>query len=453
MKVISHLRLLLVVHGYPPTFKAGAELRAQRTARGLVVRGADVRVLCVESTRARGHATGEEDREEDGVQVRRLYLDLDAVPDPFKWSYDNPRIGSATAQIIEEWKPSILHLYSGYLTSSSVIQAATSFGIPTVVSLTDYWWLCHRTTLVRSNGTRCDGPTPERCAGCFREGRRRHRVASKLWPTGTQLIWRLTDAVQGSASLTHRQRDRAQTLTSTLHDVSAMIAPSQHLADRYIENGIEGSRIRVWRQGVDARLVPAVSSPDLRVGYLGQMKRHKGVHTLLEAWALLRGNRRRRLMLYGSADGEPAYGLQLEKMLEQLPDASWNGQFGAGELWNVLANLDVLVIPSRWAENSPNVILEAQAAGLPVIGTRLGGIPELVQHNRNGLLFTVDDPRDLAAQLQRVLDEPELLPFLRARALTVRSVDEEVDQICELYTDLTGEPISEPRRLSALHGR
>ena len=450
---MSPLRLLLVVHGYPPTFKAGAELRAQRTARGLVARGADVRVLCVESTRAKGHATGEEDREEDGAQVRRLYLDLDAVPDPFKWSYDNPRIGAATARIIEEWKPSILHLYSGYLTSSSVIRAATAQNVPTVVSLTDYWWLCHRTTLVRSNGTRCDGPTPDRCAGCYREGRRRHRVASKLWPAGAQMVWRLTDTLQGAASLTNRQQDRADTLKDALHDVSAMIAPSQHLADRYIENGVDGTKIHVWRQGVDARPLPSVPSPDLRVGYLGQVKRHKGVHTLLDAWALLRGNRGRQLVLYGSADGEPAYGLQIERMLEQLPGAVWNGHFEASELWRVLANLDVLVIPSRWAENSPNVILEAQAAGVPVIGTRLGGIPELVEHNRNGLLFTVDDAKDLASQLQRTLDEPELLPLLRAEALSVRTVDEEVDQICELYTRLTGEPIQDSRHLSALHGR
>jgi glycosyltransferase involved in cell wall biosynthesis len=90
---------------------------------------------------------------------------------------------------------------------------------------------------------------------------------------------------------------------------------------------------------------------------------------------------------------------------------------------------------------------------VPVIGTRLGGIPELVEHNRNGLLFTVDDPHDLANQLQRVLNEPELLPLLRAQALTVRTVDEEVDQICDLYADLVGEPIDGSRRLTVSHGR
>ncbi|MCC7368647.1 MAG: glycosyltransferase family 4 protein [Chloroflexi bacterium] len=433
---MTPLRLLIVVHGFPPTFTAGAELRAQRTARGLVARGVEVRVLCIESVQAPHGEQGHEDRVEDGVLVRRLSLNMNGAPEPFLWSYDNPIVGAATAEITVAWQPSIVHLYSGYLTTASVIHAARNYGVPTVVSLTDYWWLCHRIILVRTSGARCDGPTPEACAACFRQRRRRHRVPSKVWPRATEFVWQLSDALKGSQSEVQRQRDRTDVLMRALDDVTAMIAPSQYLANQYIQAGVRPDKIRVHRQGVELQRVPPVPAEALRVGYLGQMKAHKGVHTLLEAWPKLRGNRARRLVLYGAASGESRYAERVRSMLHQLRDVTWDGHFASEQLWSVLANLDVIVVPSRWPENSPNVILEAQAMGIPVIGTDLGGIPELVTHDRNGLLFAADDAADLARQLQRLLDEPDLLPRLRQHAIPVESVDVELDRLSDLYAEI-----------------
>jgi glycosyltransferase involved in cell wall biosynthesis len=87
-------------------------------------------------------------------------------------------------------------------------------------------------------------------------------------------------------------------------------------------------------------------------------------------------------------------------------------------------------------ENSPNTILEAQAVGLPVIGTNYGAIPELVQHEENGLLFQLDDAADLARQLQRFLDEPGLLKQLRSKQIPFRLVEEEISQLENLYQEL-----------------
>jgi glycosyltransferase involved in cell wall biosynthesis len=441
---MTPLRLLIVVHGFPPTFTDGAELRAQRTARGLVARGAEVRVLCIESVCAPDGAAGYEDRVEDGVLVRRLWLNMNGAPEPFLWSYDNPVVGAATAEITMTWQPSVVHLYSGYLTSASVIRAAHHYGVPTVVSLTDFWWLCHRITLVRTNESRCDGPTPEGCAGCFRERRRRHRVASKVWPRATEIVWQLSDALMGPQSEVQRQRDRAELLMRVLDDVTVMVAPSQYLANQYIQAGVRPESIRVHRQGVDVQRVPAVPAAELRVGYLGQVKAHKGVHTLLEAWPKIGGNRPRRLVLYGTAGGESHYGERVRSRIGQLRDVTWDGHFAPGQLWSVLSNLDVIVVPSRWPENSPNVILEAQAIGIPVIASNLGGIPEMVAHDRNGLLFAADDAADLARQLQRLVDEPDLLPRLQKHAIPVESVNAELDRLCELYTEISGASVTTP---------
>jgi glycosyltransferase involved in cell wall biosynthesis len=220
-----------------------------------------------------------------------------------------------------------------------------------------------------------------------------------------------------------------------------LIAPSQYLADIYVRHGLDPALIRVWRQGValnSCRLRQPAT--ELRVGYLGQMKYHKGVDLLLDAWGRLSGDRKRHLSLFGSDAGEKGYGRQLRSSIARLDDVRWAGEFRSTEVWDVLAAMDVLVVPSRWVENSPNVILEAQAVGVPIIGSNLGGVAEMVHHERNGLLFTVDDASDLARQLQRLLDEPDLLTRLRQRQITFRTLDDEVDQIDALYGELVPGP-------------
>jgi glycosyltransferase involved in cell wall biosynthesis len=171
----------------------------------------------------------------------------------------------------------------------------------------------------------------------------------------------------------------------------------------------------------------------IRVGYLGQVKYHKGVDLLLEAWGKLHGSRPRRLAIYGADRGEEKYGKRIQSRIEHLEEVYWNGAFQGKKAGEVLNELDVLVVPSRYPENSPNVILEAQAAGIPVIGSNLGGIPELVRHDVNGLLFEPNNPADLAKQLQRVLDEHDLLPRLARAVVRQYSIEDELAQLCDFY--------------------
>jgi glycosyltransferase involved in cell wall biosynthesis len=228
-------------------------------------------------------------------------------------------------------------------------------------------------------------------------------------------------------------------LLATLNRADTLIAPSHFLAQLYIRYGINPDLIKVWRQGVNLSFCPLrESSPILRFSYLGQIKHHKGVHTLIAAWGQLSGPRLRRLKIYGSSIGEGQYHEQLSRQTQQYEGLTWEGPIRHDEVWGALAETDVLVVPSRWNENSPNVILEAQAMGIPVIGTNLGGIAELVQHGRNGLLFEPDDATDLAAQMRRLLDEPELLGLLSQNPNPFCSFLDEITQIQHLYEQLTG---------------
>lgn len=433
------MRVLIAVHGYPPTHNGGAERRAERLARGLASLGHAVDVLCIETPSASRPELHWIDSASDGVRVRRVSFNLGQMPDPVRWSYENPDLGAVAAEMIAEHKPDILHMFSGYLTGASVVQAAHQAGVRTVISLTDYWWLCHQINLVRTDDTRCDGPSPLKCARCQAELQRRFRLPAQIAPGLLGLAW------QGAAALPvleeplgiAEQRRRRAVLLKTLSLADALIAPSHYLAETYIRHGAPAERIHVWRQGVELNICPLRKpDPAFRFGFLGQVKPHKGVHTLLDAWELLGGSQPRRLTIYGSAEGDPEYAAQIRARVAQLPDVSWPGTFAATGPWPVLAELDALVMPSRWVENSPNSILEAQAMGVPIVGTNLGGIAELVDHGRNGLLFAVDDAADLARQLQRLLDEPELGAHLRRNPIPFQAQPEDVMHKIELYTRL-----------------
>jgi glycosyltransferase involved in cell wall biosynthesis len=412
------------------------------------VRGHQVMVLCVQDDNAAHAEVRYADRMQDGLRVRALAFNGGANPDPFRWSYEHPEIEQVVGTTIEQFRPQVMHLFSGYLLGASVLQAAYDRHVRTVVDLTDYWWHCHQINLLTPLGERCAGPTPTQCARCYAERQRRFRVPAQLAPEVARRAW---DAVSPDSLLGQHlgiaaQVARAERLQTVLAQADQLIAPSQVLAQFYREQGADPVRIRVLRQGVEldqCRL--RTPDPALRVGYLGQVKPHKGVDLLLAAWSQLQGERERRLTIYGSAEGYPAYQQQIAQQVAQLPAAHWAGAYRGAEVWDVLAALDVVVVPSRWIENSPNSILEAQAVGVPIVGAALGGIAELVRHEHNGLLFASDDARDLAQQLQRLLDEPGLLAQLRANLMPFTAHETVMDQLAQIYGNLV-RPVRVPQR-------
>jgi glycosyltransferase involved in cell wall biosynthesis len=127
---------------------------------------------------------------------------------------------------------------------------------------------------------------------------------------------------------------------------------------------------------------------------------------------------------------------QLRRLAKGDERITFAGPFKREEVGQVLSQMDVLVVPSRWYENAPLVICEAFASGMPVVATNLGTMPELVKHEENGLLFDLDDVEGLARQLRRLGEEPGLLERLRAGIGPVKTVEENVDELEALYGEL-----------------
>ena len=441
------MRILIAVHHFPPRYTGGAELRARRTAHYLQSKGHEVAIICVEDP-----IHGPADRASwtddvfEGLHVRRLAFSIPKAKDPARWEYDNPLVADHLQSFLRDVHPDIFHMFSGYMLTGSALRVASAMRIPTVLTLTDYWFLCPRMHLVRSNGEICSTlPADEICAQCLGEERRRYRIPARILPAFMRGYWKRREDAR------KRMRVRRSFLLETLACADRIISPSRFLRGFFIDAGVPEETIRFLRQGRD---FPQLSAEDLRkepsstfrVGYIGQLAWHKGVHVLFEAALRIPGVPL-TIYVYGERAHFPRYAEKLDRYARRDGRLKLEGTFRPGQLGRVMKGLDVVVVPSLWFENSPNVILEAFAYETPVIVSDLGGMAELVEHEVNGLRFRVGDPDDLALQLRRVIEEPGLLDHLRKGIPRVKTIEEEMNELLALYADVMAE-YSPPLRVA-----
>ena len=436
------MRILIAAHGFPPTHSAGAERRAERMARWLCANGHYVEVLAVESLNTPGFRI--ETSQQDNYNIHRLYYDVHDG-DQFRNMYDYAPIGDAVRSLLAQQSFDLVHVISGYLLGGQIIHPAHEAGLPVIITLTEYWFLCTRLNLIQPDGVVCVGPkSDEKCSLCLLEDKRRYRLPAQRTPHLMNAFWQtighhLPEASHMTAAITQRRT----TLYAALNAADLVICPSRYLMSRFAEYGFDTQSYVFMRQGLN--LPPeTVHTSDaantLRLTYLGQIQRHKGVDLLIDAVIrLLQQSYPVTLDLWGDATQSPDYVADLQERAANYQAIRWNGHYTGSKVWDILSATDALVIPSRWHENSPNVILEAYAMGVPVVGTNLGGMAELIEHEKSGLLFELNNVDSLAHQLVRLIEDKHLLPRLRTGIPQVRSINEEMQEVVECYHKVLNE--------------
>ncbi len=159
-------------------------MRAHRTTQALQKRGHTIQAFAIEKTDdGPPQGVAWQDEVYEGVPLRRIRFQAGAAPDRLAFTYNNPWIGDHLREYLAQVKPDVFHLFGGYLQSGSAILAAVDLNLPCVVSLTDYWFLCHQIQLVRSDGQVCQYPVQASdCLQCFMEDKRRYRLPARLFP-------------------------------------------------------------------------------------------------------------------------------------------------------------------------------------------------------------------------------------------------------------------------------
>jgi GT2 family glycosyltransferase len=204
-----------------------------------------------------------------------------------------------------------------------------------------------------------------------------------------------------------------------------------------VQFGIPAERLVRCQQGIALPpFVPRRPRPlaPLHLAFAGGFQPTKGLHVLLDAvdrqpaGSIV-------LDVLGSAGGYHGDDGYVESMQRRLghPAIRRLGPVPHDRMPAVLADVDVLVVPSVWIENAPFIIREAFACGVPVVASDLGGMAEMVRHEIDGLLFAPGDASSLATQIGRLTAEPGLLDGLRSRIVRPMSIEEDAARLRDTY--------------------
>jgi glycosyltransferase involved in cell wall biosynthesis len=216
---------------------------------------------------------------------------------------------------------------------------------------------------------------------------------------------------------------RRHAITATWNALDARLAPSAFLAREAMRYGLD--EVLVVPSGLEP------GPPHLGGGpfvHLGSVLPHKGVHLVVQAYRVAFGEAIAGpgLVIHGSPDGAPSYASSLGWPLE--------GTCAPRAVPALLRGATALVMGSTWPENAPLVIMEARAAGCPIIAPRIGGIPEFVEHGRDGLLYP---PGDVQA-LTRCLVEISAAPPRHFDVRPPPSLDDHVARVEAIYHQVLG---------------
>ena len=445
------MKIVLAAHHYPPQRMGGVELITQRTAEWLARHGHNVDVVCVETiSESQGSKIVAQKEQMNGVGVHRLELGLNNNAYPLELIYENEELGKWFEALLHRINPDLVDIRSCYLLSASIISAAKRVALPLLLSLHDYWFLCPRMTLLRSDGERCPGAREAvDCAWCFLAASRRYRLPDKL--VRGQFSQLVRGSMDRGSSLAKKLRwdnklavmqHRRVFLRKSLDMVDHVSVQSPFLKDKLVAEGIPANKIHIITCGLDLGKWQSpkkhpVECGALRVGYLGQLVPKKGAHLLIRAFHKLHvSDTMPRLQIYGDLSQIPAYGRELRRLARGNDRIVFSGKYENADVAEILAKLDVIVVPSQWYETGPLVTLEAFATRTPVVATDLPNMNSQVTHELDGLLFKPNDVQDLARQLQRILDEPSLLRRLAANIGPVKTSEEEIVETMQLYRTL-----------------
>lgn len=292
--------------------------------------------------------------------------------------------------LVRKEKAAVVHFHNTMpQISPSAYYAARRAGAAVVQTLHNYRLLCPKGTFFRNNSI-C-----EECAG---------KIVA--WPAVRHACYR--DSRAGSAVLT--VMGAAHRLIRTYdRKVDAYIAASQFTREKMLTNGLPEERLHVKPNFI-------VDDPGIGVGdggyalYLGRLSPEKGLDTLITAWDRL--ERAVPLMIVGSGPMQA----EVETLAERHGHVRYLGWVGQPELGDVIRRASLLVLPSLNYEGFPKVIVEAYAAGLPIVASRLGAMQHAVAEGRTGRLFKAGDADELAQQVLALLSETEPLASMRRQA-------------------------------------
>ncbi len=448
------MKVLQVIHGYPMRYNAGSEVYTQTLCHALAERH-EVHVFSREEDSFSPDYAMRREVDPDAPRVTLHMVNIPRTRD----RYRHVGVDQRFAELLDTIHPDVVHI--GHLNhlSTSLVSEASAREIPILYTLHDYWVMCPRGQFMQMHPedpqnlwAACEGQEDRKCA---------ERCYARYFSGAP------SEQEEDVAHWTRWVSRRMAHLREVAQEVDLFIAPARYLYQRYRDDfGLPERKLVYLDYGFDTRRLAGRRRPagePFTFGYIGTHIPAKGIHHLLAAFGRVTGPA--RLRIWGRHRGQDTEALMA--LARRLPGdvasrVEWLPEYrNADIVRDVFNQVDAIVVPSVWVENSPLVIHEALQARVPVITANAGGMAEYVHHEINGLLFEHRQPHSLAKQMQRFVEEPSLAHrlgqrgYLQSETGDVPDIASHVEAIERLYEQVLSRrnsarvrPLSGPWRVT-----
>lgn len=315
-------------------------------------------------------------------------------------------------RLLTKHKPEIAHLHNIYhQLTPSIIPALKDRGVKVILTLHDYKIICPNYKMLR-HGTICSACKNGRYLNCLTHRCEDNSLLKSLLLT-LEAFW-------------HRN-------FKSYEGVDLFIAPSMFIAKQVIENGLPHEKVRLLLNGINHNEVAASSNDEGYILYFGRISKEKGLPTLLRAYT--KSQTALPLKIVGT-------GPLLEEIRQQYNNVEFLNYKSGNALHALISAASFVIVPSEWYENCSMSVLEAMAHGKPVIGSRIGGIPEQIEHGKSGFLFEMGNEKELAEQITILSKDIGLRRQFSARARQKLIDEYSLEHHCIGLTSLYKESLS-----------
>jgi glycosyltransferase involved in cell wall biosynthesis len=434
------LRIVQAAGWYLPNSTGGTEVYVSELSKRLRAAGHEVLIAAPE-------AQGQDERtyDEGGFQVYRYPIPMRVTRDEAQG-----RVAVRGAERFHEWLrralPDVVHMHT-YVTGLGLneLKVAKSIGA-TVIATThsaSLGFTCQRGTMMRWGTALCDGVAlPMKCAACQLQHRGVPRpiamgaalIPPSIGAAGRSIPGKLGTIIGMTNLITHDKSAQREMLGI----VDRFVVLTDWARNVLIANGAPPDKIALNRLGVRFPATLATgrrSIAPVTVAYIGRFDPVKGVTDLARAISMVPRSAPIRFEFHG-----PVQYRQDIAVVDRLkavvgPDAwvHFGGELDADGVRSVLKRVDVVCCPSRVVEGGPTIALEAHSAGVPVIGSDIPALSELVRDRENGRLFPPGDSRALAAILKDLAAQPDIVNQWRSNLPSVRTMDDVTRDYLAMY--------------------
>lgn len=424
------IKILQVVGGFSIDYSGGVTNYVRNLSNGLNSMG-KITSFTLDSQRDKGKIRYEQNKEEKKITIYNSPLNSFSLTNVYL-ELNNVQTETLFKEILEKIKPDIVHFHLLLDFSMEFISIAKKFGSKVVITIHDYWFICPKIQLIDSNNQVCnDFKNGEKCYNCIMSSYGKEEE-------GFRKIAKKTYKKIVSKNKREHFLSRFKKSKKVLAEADLVIGVSNFVS-KMIKEFSADTNIKTLHIGTitaedDFYKVDNDSNDllnEISFAFLGNFNYFKGAEVILNALEDLgEKNEKMKFSIYGRVSKE-----YYDKVINHN-FIKYKGEYNYSNLPDIMNNIDVLVVPPIWYDNAPQVVMEALAANIPVIGSDIGGIPDFVKDGVNGYLFKAGNYHELSNIINKILSSPDEIKSLRSGSSYVKKLSTHIEEMEAMYIDL-----------------